>query len=124
MIEHHLDQENAILHIQPKSALQPQDFERLAEVVDPFISQTGGLAGLIIETPSFPGWESVGALCAHLRFVRGHHQDIRKVALVTDSVLGMIAEGMAAHFVSAEIKPFPSSSLDEARDWILEKEHV
>ena len=121
MIEHHLDTENGILHIQPKSALEKADFEKLAAQVDPFIAESGDLAGLIIEVPAFPGWESLGAMSAHFRFVRDHHKHIRKVAVVTDSAFGTIAEKLASHFVSAEIKQFPSSTLDAARQWILGK---
>ena len=119
MIEHQLDTENAILHIQPKSSLEKSDFEGLATAVDPFIAETGDLAGLIIESPAFPGWESLGAMTAHIRFVRDHHRHIRKVAVVTDSALGTVAENLASHFVSAEIKHFPASDLDAARRWIL-----
>jgi hypothetical protein len=119
MIEHHLDTGNAILHILPKSSLEKADFEGLTKAVDPFIAEAGDLAGLIIETPAFPGWESFGAMTAHLRFVRDHHRHIRKVALVTDSALGTVAEKLASHFVSAEIKHFPASGLDAARHWIL-----
>lgn len=118
MIEHHLDTAKRILHIQPKSSLEAADFEKLAATVDPFIAASGDLAGLIIETPSFPGWESLGAMSAHFRFVRDHHKHIRKVALVTDSALGTIAEKLASHFVSAEIKQFPASALDAAKQWI------
>lgn len=120
MIEHHLDTGNAILHIQPKSSLEKADFEALAKAVDPFIAERGDLAGLIIETPAFPGWESFGAMTAHLRFVRDHHRHIRKIAVVTESALGTVAEKLASHFVSAEIKHFPASGLDAARRWILE----
>lgn len=121
MIEHHLDSENTILHIQPKSSLEKADFESLARTVDPFIAGTGDLAGLIIETPAFPGWSSFGAFAAHMRFVKDHHEHIKKVALVTDSALGNIAEHLGTHFVSAEIKHFPASALDAARQWILQK---
>ena len=55
MIEYNLDTEHSILHVQPKSAIQQDDFVKLAKAVDPHIEATGGLAGLIIETPSFPG---------------------------------------------------------------------
>ena len=119
MLEHHLDRENAILHIQPKASLEKSDFEALAETVDPFIAKAGNLAGLIIETRTFPGWESLGAMVAHIRFVRDHHRQIRKIAVVTDSTLGNVAENLASHFISAEIKRFPASDLGSAERWIL-----
>ena len=119
MIEHTLDPTTAILHIRPQSSLEQADFEKLAREVDPFITKKGDLAGLIIETAAFPGWESLGAMCAHFRFARDHHTHIRKVALVTDSPIGTIAEKLVAHFVAAEIKQFPATELDAARKWIL-----
>jgi hypothetical protein len=74
MIEYDLDAEHSILHLQPKSAIEQDDFVKLAKAVDPHIEATGGLAGLIIEAPSFPGWESLGAMVNHFRFVRDHHK--------------------------------------------------
>lgn len=119
MIEHSLDASNSILLVRPKSALEAADFVQLAKTVDPHIEKTGGLAGLIVEAPSFPGWESFGALTAHMRFVRDHHKRIRKVAVVTDSALGNVAERLASHFVSAEIRRFKAGELESARQWVL-----
>src|SRR4051812_39253737 len=106
MIDHSLDTESSILTVRPKSTLQREDFEQLAREVDPFIESSGGLAGLIVEIASFPGWDSLGALAAHLRFVRDHHRRVAKVAVVTDAALGTLAEKLASHFVSATIKHF------------------
>src|SRR6476660_4818045 len=61
MIEYDLDTEHSILHLQPKSAIENDDFVELAKAVDPHIEATGGLAGLLIETPGFPGWRSSGS---------------------------------------------------------------
>jgi hypothetical protein len=119
MIEHALDTEHSILHIRVESALEKSDFEQLARQVDPYIEKTGNLAGLIIEAPPrFPGWKSFGALASHLRFVRDHHEHIRKIALVTDSEVGKVAADLVSHFVSAEIRRFPASQLDAAGRWI------
>lgn len=119
MIEHTLDTTHGILHLRPVSALEKDDFEQIAQAVDPFIAQNGSLAGLIIETPSFPGWDSLKAMIAHIRFVRDHHKQIRKIALVTDSPLGNVAEHLVSHFVSAEIRQFPATAVGSAREWIL-----
>lgn len=120
MIEHTLDTANSILYLRPKSSLQQSDFAQLAKTVDPFIEKNGKLAGLIIDAPAFPGWDSFGALLAHIRFVRDHHQHIKKVALVTDSAMGNVAEHIASHFVSAEIKHFSAQELETAKQWILQ----
>jgi SpoIIAA-like len=119
MIEFDLDAGQSILYVRPRSALAADDFVKLARVVDPHIEATGNLAGLVIETPAFPGWDGLGAMVAHFRFVRDHHKHIQKIGLVTDSALGNAAERLANHFVSAEIKHFPAGQVDAARQWIL-----
>jgi hypothetical protein len=121
MIEHSLDTAHAILYVRPRSALEQGDFEQLAKTVDPYLEKSGALAGLIIEAPTFPGWDSLGAMAAHFRFVRDHHTRIKKIALVTDSALGNVAEHLAAHFVSAEIRHFPAGSLDAAEQWVASR---
>jgi hypothetical protein len=119
MIEYTLDTEHSILLVQPKSALEQDDFVKIAKAVDPHIETTGGLAGLIIETPSFPGWKSFGAMVNQFRFVRHHHKRIKRIAVVTDSHLGDVAEHLTSHFVSAEIRHFPAGQIEEAKQWIM-----
>ena len=121
MLKYTLDTEHGILFVQLMDALQEDDFAELAKAADPYIEQTGGLAGILIESPSFPGWESIGALVAHFRFVRDHHKNIKKVALVTDSALGKAAEQLASHFVSAEIRHFRVVGLDAAKRWVMDR---
>lgn len=119
MIEHILDKEHSILTVRPTSALEQGDFQQLAKAVDPYVESTGALAGLIIDAPAFPGWENLGAMAAHFRFVREHHKHIRKIGLVTDSSLGNVAEKLASHFVSAEIRHFPAGQWVAAKEWIM-----
>ena len=42
MIEYALDTQCSILHVQPKSAIEQDDFVKLAKAVDPHIEATGG----------------------------------------------------------------------------------
>jgi hypothetical protein len=121
MIDYHLDKQNAILYVRPAGPLRQDDFEQLAQAVDPFIEETGGLSGLILEVVKFPGWEDLGAAVRHFCFVRDHHKKIRKIAVVTDSPLGFAAEHITSHFVSAEIKRFPQGQLEAARAWIAKQ---
>ena len=119
MIEYNLDTEHSILHVQPKSAIEQDDFVKLAKAVDPHIEATGGLAGLIIETPGFPGWKSFGAMVNQFRFVRDHHKRTKRIGVVTDSALGNVAEHLTSHFVKAEIRHFPAGQIEAARQWIM-----
>ncbi len=122
MVQHTLDESNSVLIVQPKESLGIKDFQVLAETVDPDIEKSGSLTGFIIDAPTFPGWESFGAMAAQIRFVKDHHQHIKKVALVTGSSLGNLAETLASHFVSAQIKHFHSSELDAAKEWVTADE--
>ncbi|RKX47418.1 MAG: STAS/SEC14 domain-containing protein [Verrucomicrobia bacterium] len=117
MITCGLYEEKRLLHVHPITPLKKSDFEEMARTVDPFIEKTGKLNGLVIEAWDFPGWESLGAMIEHFRFIRNHHARIERVALVTDSRLGDVAERIGSHFVSAEIRHFPAGQLDVAEQW-------
>ena len=120
MIDFDLDTAHSVLLVRPESSLQETDFADLAKAVDPQIEAKGHLAGLIINAQKFPGWDSFGAMVKHFRFVKDHQKHIKKVALVTDSHFGDVAEHLAAHFVSAKVRHFPGEQLDQARHWITD----
>ncbi|MDX1439984.1 MAG: STAS/SEC14 domain-containing protein [Rubricoccaceae bacterium] len=120
MLSVRIDDQIGVAILEPNGQLSESDFESVAKVVDPWIEKYGKLKGLIIRTKSFPGWDSFGALSSHLGFVKDHHKKINRVALVTDSLLGNVAEMLASHFVSAEIRHFPYESLREAKTWTSE----
>ena len=118
MIQHELLRERGILILKPQGALRAEDFTAIAGVVDPYIEQHGELKGLMIEAPSFPGWEDFAALVSHLRFVRDHHRRIRRIAVVSDSPLLAAATKIASHFVSAELRTFGAAERAAALTWI------
>lgn len=118
MIDYQLDQTNNILEVHPNGRLQAEDFITLASVADPVIETKGPLAGILIETESFPGWDSLAALVEHFKFIKNHHQHVKKIALVTNSKIAVVAEKLANHFVAAEIQQFDAGMVDEARGWI------
>ena len=118
MLDFSVDAQHSIVHLRPKAALTKEDFAVLAKAVDPHIEAKGGLAGIIVEIAQFPGWESLGAMAAHFRFVRDHHKKVKKIAVVTDAKIGEIAPKLASHFVSAEIKHFPAGQAQAAQKWI------
>ena len=120
MINVDLLMDDGILIVVPEGRLEADDFKALANVADPYIEQNGELNGLMIYTESFPGWENFDALTSHILFVKDHHRNLAKVALVTDSKLASMAESLAKHFVSATIKHFDYSEKDVALDWFKE----
>lgn len=118
MLKVELDQDHGIAILIPDGALEQRDFEAAAELIDPFIKQVGKLRGVIVYVDRFPGWNSFAALATHLRFVKDHHRYIARVALVTDSALGDVAEHLVDHFVAADVKHFPYAGFDDAMAWI------
>ncbi len=120
MVLHQLLEDQSILVVQPKGALDAEDFSGIAAAVDPFIEQRGGLRGLLIEAESFPGWRDFAGLVSHLRFVRNHHKHIKRVAAVTDSAFAAIAPSVANHFTAAEVRHFPFAEREAAMAWLLE----
>lgn len=121
MLSVKLDEENGIAILKPDGALSEDDFRLAAKEIDPVIEQKGKLNGIIIHSESFPGWDSFAALISHFEFVKDHHKQLSRVALCTDSVIGLFAETIANHFISAEIKLFPYSQFDKARNWIVKR---
>ena len=118
MLNIELDKEAGIAIVQPEGALSEDDFDTVAGVIDPYLESHGELNGLIIYTKAFPGWESFGAMLKHFKFVKDHHQKLSHIALVTDSKIGSLAEKIAGHFVSADVKRFPYSQFVDAKSWI------
>lgn len=120
MINYTVDKTNAIVIVRPESSLDKQDFVELAKAVDPEIEAHDTLAGVILDAPEFPGWDSFGAMVTHFRFVRNHEKHVKKVAVVTDSRIGDLAAHLGAHFISAKVQHFPAGQVEQARKWILE----
>ena len=120
MIKTEWQGQHNILSITPEGRLEAEDFARLAQEVDPYLEEHGQLKGLMIETESFPGWQDFAALLSHLRFVKAHHEKVRRVAAVTDSSFLSIMPQVASHFVKAEVRHFPYQDRQIALDWLLQ----
>ena len=121
MVEYKLDTQHSILFLRPKSSLEKEDFINIANSVDPYIRENGKLDGIIIDAPSFPGWDSFGAMISHFRFIKDHHKYVKKIGIVTDSVIGSLAEHLTAQFISAEVKHFSGDDMETAKLWIMEQ---
>ena len=118
MITHQLMRQQGILVVTPEGPLESTDFERMAQEIDPYIEEKGMLNGLMIYTEKFPGWDDFAALVSHLRFVKNHHQKIKKVAAVTDAGFISIVPRVAKHFVQADIRHFDYPDKESALDWL------
>ena len=120
-LEFELLEDRRLLVLEPQDELEANDFERVAREIDPFIDRVGGLAGLVVVTEAFPGWDDFAAFAAHFRFVREHQRKIRRVALVTSSRFLSTLPRLAGLFVDAEVKQFPPDQRAVALAWAAEE---
>lgn len=116
-VSHRLVPESELIVIEVKEPLRAQDFDALALTADTWLETHGELHGLVVHARQFPGWENVGSLVRHVRFVRDHHRKVKRVALAADSKLATLAPRLAEHFVQAEVNSFGYDELDEAIAW-------
>lgn len=116
-IEQRMVGDTGVLVVEVTRPLRTLDFDAIALTADAWIESHGSLHGLVIHTRTFPGWENLGALIDHVRFIRDHHRKIVRVALAADSKVASIAPRIAEHFVHAELKVFGYDDLDAAIVW-------
>jgi len=116
-VSHTLIPDAGVIVVEIKQALRAQDFDALSYTADMWIESHGSLQGLVIHAREFPGWENFGSLLRHIRFVRNHHREVKKIAFAADSKLATLAPKIAEHFVKAEVKSFGYDELDRATAW-------
>ena len=119
MLNVELDKTSGVATLRPDGALSEKDFESASKVIDTYLEENENLKGIIINTRTFPGWESFGSFVKHFNFINDHHKKVSHIALVTDSVMGNLGEKITGHFISAEIKHFAFNELDKAQSWVL-----
>ncbi len=118
MLKHKIIEPEEILVLEPQAPLEADDFEELAREIDPYIADHGKLPGLMIHAKAFPGWANLDAFLAHMGFIKNHHQNIVRMAVVSDSVLLTDMSKIAAHLVHAQVKQFPDSEYADALQWL------
>ena len=109
--------DKGVMVVEVMQALRARDFDELAVVADTWIEAHGHLQGLVIHARRFPGWENLGGLLRHVRFVRDHHRKIKRIAVAADGELATLAPRIGEHFVQAEVKGFGYDALDAAIAW-------
>ena len=118
MLDYELHRAEGILILKPGGPLESTDFEKLVRDVDPYIGEKGKLNGLMIYVKSFPGWDNFAAFLSHMKFVKNHHQKVKKIAAVTGGGFLSIMPQVANHFIRAEVRHFDYDDKDAALDWL------
>ncbi|ANZ13772.1 SpoIIAA [Streptomyces noursei ATCC 11455] len=121
-ISHRLLTDSRVLVVEVQQPLRSQDFEALAATADIWLQTHDALAGVVIHTREFPGWENLGSLVRHVRFIRDHHRKVERIALAADSRVAALVPHLANHFVHAEVQRFAYDELDDALAWAADAE--
>lgn len=116
------DARHGCLILEPKGPLNKGDIEALGERFGARTAATGRPPNLVIHAGGFPAWTDLQALLLHLRFIRTHHRQVQKVAIVSDSRALDIAPRIARLVVAAEVRHFADRDLDAALAWVAEPE--
>lgn len=118
MLDYSIKSPEGILVLKPNTPLTKEDFAGLSALVDSYLSDHAKLKGVLISSEAFPGWGDFRGFTAHMHFVREHHKQVERVAVVTDSHLAGIAESHGNHFTSAEVRHFSFSDEAKALEWL------
>ena len=124
MLNHELRHDEGILVIRPEGPLEAGDFAALASQVDAYLEKRYTLRGVLIRAKAFPGWKDFGAMLAHLKFVRDHHNQIERVAVVADGAAASILPNLAGHFIHAQVQRFDFAREEAAWHWLRESGDV
>jgi hypothetical protein len=120
MLNFELHHEESILVLHPEGPLEATDFTMLASQIDAYLEGHEKLRGVLIRAKSFPGWKNFDALLAQVKFVKEHHREIEKVAVVANGTFANIMPSIASRFIHAQIKHFEPDREDDAWNWLRE----
>ena len=107
-----------VLVVQPEGRITREEVAALTQAADEYLTGHPKIAGVMVETRTFPGFASVGAFADYARFIANHHAHVRRLALVTDSALAPVAEFMANHVVGLEMRHYPLADGAKAVAWL------
>jgi len=125
MLSHELRQDEGILVVKPDGPLEASDFSTLASHTDAYLEKHGHLRGVLVRAKdTFPGWKDFGALVAHLKFIKHHHQAIEKVAVIADGAFATVMPYIASQFIHADVRHFDHNAETAAWQWLRQDSRV
>lgn len=116
MLEINHDNSNTI-EIKVDSVLKMADFDKITPLVDELINKHGKI-NVFINSPNFSGWENFAAAKADFNFVRKHHQNVNRLALIVGPLWKHIIVTIGRIFLHPEIRTFKNDEVNKAREWL------
>jgi hypothetical protein len=69
----------------PGSLVESAGFEKLIQKVGPYFREKVNLKSVMIYAKSFPGRDNFAASLSHIKFIKNHHQKVKKPAAIINS---------------------------------------
>ena len=107
-----------ILRIVAPRKLYAEDFQQITPDIDSFISQHGKIR-LLIDVSSFHGWNDAAALLKHIQFIKDHHRNVERIAVVGARSWQHWVIGVVRMIVHPEVRAYDGSQQSEAMGWIV-----
>jgi len=124
MLQIDIQERANIVVVTPDGRINSDEIQDLATKMSEYINETDRVPNLVLHTKSVPHWADFNALKEHLKFIKGHHQLVKKVAIVSDSKLLWLAKSVVDHFVGAKVRRFNEDAIDDAIAWAqVEDDH-
>ena len=117
MIEIHRENDSNLLIAKISGEIAATDWDTAAPTIDRAIAECGNIV-LLIDAREFDGWQNLAAARAHIAFVKAHHTDVARVAVLAPRQWQHWLVALAKHFVSAQLKAFEPRHIDAALDWL------
>jgi len=118
------DDYHGVLLLDVKAPFCEEDFITISNIIDPYFSSKGELAGVIVNSKKFPYWTSLRNRSQYLEFAKNNHGKFKKSALSMGGFFAKIVARIARGRVHPEIKVFKYNQVERAQDWILSKMYV
>jgi hypothetical protein len=118
MLDYNISPYESMLTIRLHNSVSEADILLLSPKVDEYLEHHKRLAGVMLISKDWAGWDSFAALRATMTFLRGHHHKISRIALVTNSVLADLIPIFAGRFVNTTIRHFRYEDEANAKIWL------
>ena len=116
MLTAQFNEDALLVHL--SGAITSADVTTLERTANEYLASHPNIPGVMVETRTFPGFASAGAFGGYVRFVLSHRTRVRRVALVTDSMLAPVAKFIANHVMGIEMRHYPFARRAAALDWL------
>ncbi|MFT5702662.1 MAG: esterase/lipase [Rickettsiales bacterium] len=111
--------EEGVLFLDVKNPFTEEDFNIIADIIDPYFSKHGELKGIIVNSKKFPYWVSTQNRAEYFKFAENNHYKFKKAALSMGGFFTKIVAITARKRVHAEVKTFRYNDIEKAQIWVL-----